>query len=200
VKVNWQWAAAAYNQFGVTDAGALGVKPADAKTTAYLNSDHAGTPENFKADVVGGGTGGGGSNWTGSYSATASVRPDLAATQSPASLSGFVMDQNGVLQVGVQVTLTGTNNMGQLVTRTTLTDATGAYSFAGLQPGTYTITEQPPLSENGYVYDGTQSSDGQINGQGVFGTANGVTIANVILAFGDAGTQFNFVNNYAPLG
>jgi len=44
----------------------------------YKNSDHAGTPENFKTFVVGGATGGGGSNFTGSYSATGScaLAPD----------------------------------------------------------------------------------------------------------------------------
>jgi hypothetical protein len=34
----------------------------------YRNSDHAGTPENFKEFVIGGARGGGGSNWTGSWS------------------------------------------------------------------------------------------------------------------------------------
>jgi hypothetical protein len=67
----WQWAAAVYTTWGGPSAG---VKPIDATTgSAYLNSDHAGTPENFKAYVIGGARGGGGSNWTGSYSGTASA-------------------------------------------------------------------------------------------------------------------------------
>ena len=74
VSVNWQWAAANYPTFSAND-GALGVKSVDDKTLdpLYQNSDHAGTPENFKQFVVGGGTGGGGANYTGSLSSTASV-------------------------------------------------------------------------------------------------------------------------------
>jgi len=53
-----------------------GVKPVDDNQTSnYQNSDHAGTPESFKASVTGGATGGGGSNYTGSYSPTVSVTP-----------------------------------------------------------------------------------------------------------------------------
>ena len=70
--VNWQWAAAVYTSFD-TDYNALGVKPVDDnKATEYKNSDHAGSPENFKSFVTGGASGGGGSNYTGSYSATGS--------------------------------------------------------------------------------------------------------------------------------
>ncbi len=70
--VNWQWAAAVYTSFD-TDYNALGVKPVDDnKASEYKNSDHAGTPENFKPFVTGGASGGGGSNYTGSYSATGS--------------------------------------------------------------------------------------------------------------------------------
>jgi hypothetical protein len=77
VTVQWQWAAAVYpaGDFS-TDYNALGVKPVDDnKHSIYQNSDHAGTPENFKCSncLPGGGTGGGGSNFTGSYSGTASV-------------------------------------------------------------------------------------------------------------------------------
>lgn len=70
--VNWQWASAAYSVFS-NDYSTLGVKPVDDnKASEYQNSDHAGTPENFKQDVVGGATGGGGANYTGSYSGTGS--------------------------------------------------------------------------------------------------------------------------------
>jgi hypothetical protein len=76
--VNWQWAAAVYTSFD-TDYNALGVKPVDDnKASLYQNSDHAGTPENFKTFVTGGARGGGGSNFTGSYSGTGScaLTPD----------------------------------------------------------------------------------------------------------------------------
>ena len=76
--VNWQWAAAVYTSFD-TDYNGLGVKPVDDnKASIYQNSDHAGTPENFKSFVIGGATGGGGSNYTGSLSGTGScaLTPD----------------------------------------------------------------------------------------------------------------------------
>lgn len=70
VTVNWQWAAAVYTNLTATYSS-LGVKPVDSSSASiYKNSDHAGTPENYKKSVVGGARGGGGSNFTGSYSAT----------------------------------------------------------------------------------------------------------------------------------
>jgi len=75
VGVQWKWAAAVYNQFNA-DNSTLGVKPVDDnKASQYENSDHAGTPENFKLNVIGGARGGGGANYTGSYSGTASIAP-----------------------------------------------------------------------------------------------------------------------------
>lgn len=67
--ISWQWAAAQYpSTFPHTPAGynLIGVSPMD----GFVGSDHAGTPENFKTQVIPGGTGGGGSNYTGSYSGT----------------------------------------------------------------------------------------------------------------------------------
>lgn len=195
VKVNWQWAAAVYTQLGTTDAGVLGVKPSDSPTSIYPNSDHAGTPENFKTDVTGGATGGGGSNWTGSYSGTAAVVPNVA-TQSPSTLSGNVKDGNGNPMANVQITLTGTNSQNQTVTLTTKTDSMGNYSFSGLLAGNYIVTEQPPLTENGSMYLGSQSFPGEIDGSGSFGNANGTSISSISLGSGSTGTQFDFVNDY----
>jgi hypothetical protein len=71
--VHWQFAAAVYTSFS-TDYNALGVKPLHSTSLdAYHNGDQAGTPENFKASLVAGAMGGGGSNFTGSYSPTESV-------------------------------------------------------------------------------------------------------------------------------
>lgn len=73
LSVNWQWGAAVYSQFSGYES--LGVKPVDDNNASqYKNSDHAGTPENFKSFVIGGATGGGGSNFTGSYSGTGSCQ------------------------------------------------------------------------------------------------------------------------------
>src|SRR5262249_45776621 len=74
LSVNWQWAAAVYTTFS-SNYNSLGVKPLDMKTGQYANSDHAGTPENFRQYVTGGARGGGGSNYTGSYSGTGTVTP-----------------------------------------------------------------------------------------------------------------------------
>lgn len=72
ITVNWQWAAAVYTSFDAAYNG-LGVKPVDDNNASmYKNSDHAGTPENYKSFVIGGAMGGGGSNFTGSLSATGS--------------------------------------------------------------------------------------------------------------------------------
>lgn len=71
---NWQWAAAVYDEFS-TNYNALGVKPMDRPGAGYNNSDRAGTPENYRAHVEGGARGGGGANYTGSYSGTVGVTP-----------------------------------------------------------------------------------------------------------------------------
>ena len=80
--VNWQWGAAVYTSFS-TAYNSLGVKPVDDnKASQYKNSDHAGTPENFKSFVIGGARGGGGSNFTGSYSGTGSCALTIQPTTS----------------------------------------------------------------------------------------------------------------------
>lgn len=72
VELKWQWAAAVYTSSPGACTG-LGVKPTDDnKCSAIKNSDKAGTPELIKASVIGGATGGGGSNFT-SLSGTQSV-------------------------------------------------------------------------------------------------------------------------------
>jgi hypothetical protein len=67
----WKWASAVYTDFA-TDNNAIGVKPVDGNSvpSGFNNSDHAGTPEYWKSFVTGGAMGGGGSNFTGSYSGT----------------------------------------------------------------------------------------------------------------------------------
>ena len=72
VTVSWKWGAAVYTSFDGSMVN-LGVKPTDKPTSVYKNSDHAGTPENFKKFVTGGATGGGGANFTGGNSGTGSV-------------------------------------------------------------------------------------------------------------------------------
>ena len=72
VGLNWQWAAANYTSFN-SNYSTLGIKPVDSNNlSSYLNSDNAGSPENYANYVTGGARGGGGSNYTGSLSATTS--------------------------------------------------------------------------------------------------------------------------------
>src|SRR5579859_2112330 len=80
ISLQWQWASAVYGAFN-TSYNALGVKPVDDnKVSQYQNSDHAGTPENYKTHVTGGAMGGGGSNFTGSNSGTTSVNPAVVTS------------------------------------------------------------------------------------------------------------------------
>ena len=80
ISATWKWGAAVYTVFS-TDYNSLGIKPTHTRTCLYNNSDHAGTPEGvdpgsgkpYKSFVTGGARGGGGSNWTGSWSATVGV-------------------------------------------------------------------------------------------------------------------------------
>jgi hypothetical protein len=93
VKLHWQWGAAVYthlpylgSQVSSVDYNALAIKPVDdTSSSAYHNSDHAGTPEGLlangatiKSQVTGGATGGGGSNYTGGHSGTAKPSPTAA--------------------------------------------------------------------------------------------------------------------------
>jgi hypothetical protein len=70
-----------YTSF-TTDYNALGVKAGHQTACGQHNGDHAGVPEGvnnqnrpWKQFVTGGARGGGGSNWTGSWSGTQSVSP-----------------------------------------------------------------------------------------------------------------------------
>ena len=74
VTATWQWSAAVYTSF-TTDYNAVGVKAAEGPTCQYANADHVGTPENYKSFVTGGARGGGGSNFTGSWSGTVALKP-----------------------------------------------------------------------------------------------------------------------------
>jgi hypothetical protein len=182
VSVNWQWAAAVYTRFG-SDYNALNVKPVDDNhLSAYQNSDHAGAPEAFLPYVVGGATGGGGANVTGSLSSTAQVTPTTLA-----NLSGSVTDTTGSPLGGVVVALTTTNSQGQQVTVYATTDSSGSYQFTDLQPGTYTLSVVPPSG-----YQNGAESVGTVNGAGSGTDLGNGTIGGISLTPGGVGRNYGF--------
>ena len=88
----------------------------------------------------------------------------LETRQLLTELSGFVFhdsDDDGQRDsgetgiAGVLVTLTGTTDEGDDVTRRFVTQANGRYRFQNLDPGTYTITESQPAA----IADGQDSTD-----------------------------------------
>jgi hypothetical protein len=112
-----------------------------------------------------------------------------------ASIAGTVFVDNnndGIQQTGepglagVLITLTGTDTLGHAVTLTATTDANGNYSFSGLNAGTYTVTETPPVGYN----DGIDTL-GTVNGT-PNGTVGTDVFSNVYLSNGSAGINYNF--------
>ena len=111
----------------------------------------------------------------------------------PASVSGYVYcdtNNDGIKQAGdvglagVPVRLTGSNDLGVAVDVTLNTDANGAYSFTGLRPGSYTVTE-------------TSQPAGKIDGKETAGSTGGDTTVNdvisgIVVTAGQASTDNNF--------
>src|SRR5450830_1891164 len=106
VTAQWQWAAAVYNTFG-PDYNALAVKPVDGDQTsqsanlvarsgnpdnqAGQNLGSAGKPANLEALLTAGASGGGGSNFTGSFFGMSDVTPCAAgSSDQPRSISQTV--------------------------------------------------------------------------------------------------------------
>lgn len=136
IAVQWAWSAAVYKQFA-SDYNSLGVKPVDANNTSqYLNSDHAGTPENYKSYVTGGATGGGGSNYTGGLSGTGAVN---SCVQVVPSGTIFVSDYwtTGITEYAPDAN-------GNAAPVTVLTDPNATGSLA--------------LDKAGYLYAGSHDS------------------------------------------
>lgn len=116
----------------------------------------------------------------------------------PSALQGSVYDDvngNGVRDTGeglsgVTVTLTGTDDQGQSVTRTVTTGGDGSYSFDGLRPGDYVLTETQPAGL------------GDVGSRA--GTAGGSTTPNAISAIhlpqGTTATGYDFIDHGGVLG
>jgi protocatechuate 3,4-dioxygenase beta subunit len=83
---------------------------------------------------------------------------------------------------GVTITLSGVNDQNAAISGSTVTAPDGTYSFIGLRPGSYGITETQPTAFN----DG-KTTLGSLGGQV---TPNQFT--NVPVQSGQAGVQYNF--------
>jgi hypothetical protein len=76
VSISWAWGAAVYTHFDIAYNN-LNVKPTRQNACRLNNGDQAGTPENSadQSGMIGGASGGGGANYTGSWSRTNNVTP-----------------------------------------------------------------------------------------------------------------------------
>jgi uncharacterized repeat protein (TIGR01451 family) len=124
----------------------------------------------------------------------------------PASLAGHVwwdVDQDGIREPGeagigdVLITLSGADIFGNAVSLTTRTTGDGAWRFAGLNPGMYSVTETQPS----YWLD-WQESLGTVDGA-PSGTAGNDVFDSITLAAGSRGVDYDFgetVANPPPVG
>lgn len=79
VKMKWKWSVAAYTNFAEKgDYNDVWAKASHNDTCYIDNSRHPGTPLNYLDFLVEGPRGGGGSNFTGSWSGSETVLPDAA--------------------------------------------------------------------------------------------------------------------------
>src|SRR5262249_38169354 len=100
----------------------------------------------------------------------------------------------------IDLVLTGTDHLGNPV-NVPLTTTTGTYSFTGLRPGTYTVTEvnQPTGLLDGRDTPGTSSPGTQFGGTGTAASAprnprDADAITNIVIGTGQNknGINYNF--------
>lgn len=89
---------------------------------------------------------------------------------------------------GQTIELTGTDDLGQTVHLTQLTDAQGHYSFDGLRPGTYTLTQpsQPAGTLNG------QTTPGSLGGTATLPAQPVSVISGIVLTAGQSAVDNRF--------
>jgi hypothetical protein len=109
------------------------------------------------------------------------------------SNSNAALDAGEQGLANVTLMLTGTNNLGQFITATTVTSPLGTYSFSTdsnhnlIAPGTYQIAETRPAS-----YVQVASNVGTVNGSSDGVSTGPGTIASIILGSGQSGINYNF--------
>jgi hypothetical protein len=141
ITLQWQWGAAVYSNFSTTystttNANVLGVNAEDGAP----GPDPAGSPENYKASVVFGATGGGGTNYTGYFSAAAGVVPTVAPMSvSPSSLDFGALTQ-GSTSVPMTVTLSNNDSGAHIISSITPT---------GSNASDFAVTNTCPMKPNG---------------------------------------------------
>jgi hypothetical protein len=117
--------------------------------------------------------------------------PGQPPTTSPSQLGGIAYqdtNRNGTFQPGepllegVAIVLTGTNQAGAPVSAMATSDVNGAYTFNGLEPGTYSIQATPP--------------EGLLTGHSAFGTFGGTLAENAVndipVPAGESATGYDF--------
>ncbi|HSN73605.1 MAG TPA: SdrD B-like domain-containing protein, partial [Anaerolineae bacterium] len=124
----------------------------------------------------------------------------------PASLAGHAwwdVDEDGIREPGeagigdVLVTLSGADIFGNAVSLTTRTTGDGAWRFAGLNPGMYSVTETQPSDWLDW-----QEALGTVDGA-PSGTAGNDVFSDIVLAVGSRGVDYGFgetVANPPPVG
>ena len=127
----------------------------------------------------------------------------------PASIAGVVYTERGALNSnyapsgdwpfpGVTLTLTGTDDLGQAVSMTTVTLSDGSYAFNNLRPGTvYQVLKTNPslliINEIGGAFPGKDIGN-VVRGARV----NDNTIATIVLVSNTKVTQTNFAVTNGP--
>ena len=92
---------------------------------------------------------------------------------------------------GVTITLSGSNDLGAIAPVQVQTDNTGAYSFTGLRPGTYTVTETAP---SGMTNTGAQVGSGS-NGTKTGSGVSPQSVSTITIASADTLINYNFGHN-----
>jgi uncharacterized repeat protein (TIGR01451 family) len=174
---------------GITTAG--GIVSSNGSTGTAGTASNPTTTTSQIANIVLNGNGGGGE-------ISGSTNNNFAeVVQSSIAGTVFLDQNNNGTQNGTDTGIGGVTvqllNAGNSVIATTTTDASGNYSFSGLDPGTYSVREpsQPSGTSNGIT------TAGAVGNGGTAGTATGITtlpsqISSIVLPPNTTASGNNF--------